>query len=137
MTPNNPYSKQSTEGYGLRGVWLYNYKIKHIPEKANTPADALSRPPNANQGEQDNKNITVIPLGKFVKLAIFDNNSTPHLRPESSEEQKQEIMVFAHTHPLAGHSGRDETIWKAKQIQSWKGINSWITNYVKGCVMWQ
>ena len=46
-------------------------------------------------------------------------------------------MVFAHTHPSAGHPGRDETIRKAKQIQSWPGMTMWITNYVKGCATCQ
>ena len=46
-------------------------------------------------------------------------------------------MVFVHMHPSAGHPGRDETIWKAKQIQSWNGMNVWITNYIKGCATCQ
>ena len=46
-------------------------------------------------------------------------------------------MVFTHTHPSAGHSGRDETIQKAKQIQSWTGMKAWIVDYVKGCATCQ
>ena len=64
----------------------YDYEIKHIPGKANTPADALSRPPNADQGDQDNKNITVIPPHKFVNLAIFDDDDAPPPPPEPSKE---------------------------------------------------
>ena len=101
------------------------------------PADALSRPSNADQGDQDNKNITVIPPHKFVNLAIFDNDNAPPPPPEPSEERKREIMVFVHTHPSAGHPGRDETIRKAKQIQSWTGMRAWIADYVKGCAMCQ
>ena len=33
----------------------YDFKIQHIPGKANTPADALSRPPDADQGKDDNQ----------------------------------------------------------------------------------
>ena len=117
----------------------YDYKIQHIPEKANTPADALSRPPDANQGEQDNKNVTVIPPHKFVNLAIFDDNDALLLipRPKPSEERKCKIMVFTHMHPSAGHPGRDETIQKAKQVQSWDRMNTWITDYVKSCATCQ
>jgi len=32
----------------------YDFVIKHIPRKINTPADKLSCPPNTNQGENDN-----------------------------------------------------------------------------------
>ena len=46
-------------------------------------------------------------------------------------------MVFIHTHPSAGHSERDETIQKAKQIQSWTGMKVWIVDYVKGCATCQ
>ena len=95
----------------------YDYEIKHIPGKANTPADALSRPPDADQGEQDNKNVMVIPPHKFVNLAIADDITPGALEP--NEGRKREIMIFAHTHPSAGHPGRDETIQKARQIQSW------------------
>ena len=61
-----------------------------------------------DQGEQDNKNVTVIPPHKFVNLAIADNVITRALEP--SEERKREIMVFTHTHLSAKHPGRDKTI---------------------------
>ncbi len=32
----------------------YDFIIKHISRKINTPADELSHPPNTNQGENDN-----------------------------------------------------------------------------------
>jgi hypothetical protein len=32
----------------------YDYEIQHVPEKANIPADVLSRPPGVDQGEKDN-----------------------------------------------------------------------------------
>ena len=39
----------------------YDYEIKYIPGKENTPADALSRPPGVDMGEQDNKGVVMIP----------------------------------------------------------------------------
>ena len=64
--------------------------------------------------------MMVILPHKFVNLAICNNNNAPLLpqKLKTSKEQKCEIMVFAHMHPSAGHPERDETIWKAKQIQS-------------------
>jgi hypothetical protein len=38
---------------------------------------------------------------------------------------------------MAGHPGRDETTRKAKKLRQWKGMNEWITNYVKGCAVCQ
>jgi 3-mercaptopyruvate sulfurtransferase SseA len=48
----------------------YNYKIKHIPGSTNIPADALSRPPGVDKGEEDNQNITIILLEKFQALTV-------------------------------------------------------------------
>ena len=117
-------------------IWLWDPTHS---KKANIPADALLRPLNADQREQDNKNVMVIPSHKFVNLAIFIDDGAPLLppRPKLSEEWKCEIIVFIHMHPLAGHPERDETIQKAKQIQSWDEMNTWITDYVKGCTTCQ
>ena len=42
-------------------------------------------------------------------------------------------MALVHDHPMAGHSGRDETIRKARQTHNWVGMRKWISDYVKGC----
>ena len=39
----------------------YDYILEYIPGKINTAADALSRPPRKDHGEEDNKDITIIP----------------------------------------------------------------------------
>ena len=39
----------------------YDYEILYMPGKTNTPPDALSRPPGADKGEADNKDIVVLP----------------------------------------------------------------------------
>ena len=43
----------------------YDFDILYIPGKTNTPPDALSRPPGADQGKEDNQNITMLPQEKF------------------------------------------------------------------------
>jgi hypothetical protein len=43
----------------------YDYDILYIPGKENGPPDALSRPPGADQGKDDNQNVTIIPPKKF------------------------------------------------------------------------
>jgi hypothetical protein len=39
----------------------FDIELRHIPGKSNGRADALSRHPDYDQGEHDNKNITVLP----------------------------------------------------------------------------
>ena len=46
-------------------------------------------------------------------------------------------MLLVHNHPAAGHPGQDETIWKARMMTTWDGMNDWITEYVKGCATCQ
>src|ERR1700691_1495645 len=107
----------------------YDYLIQHIPGKENIPADALSRPPNADRGKDDNQGISVIPPERFANAA--------QLEDELTEIQKRANMVLVHDHPTAGHPGRDETIRKAKTHTTWTGMNQWIADYVKGCATCQ
>jgi hypothetical protein len=43
----------------------YDFEIKYIPGKTNTPADELSRPPGVDQGKEDNQNMTMIDPNKY------------------------------------------------------------------------
>jgi hypothetical protein len=80
----------------------YDYQIKYIPGNTNIPADALSRPSNANQGKDNNKDVALIPPERFINIAQTNT--------EYSEHTKRNLMVLYHDHPTAGHPGRDETI---------------------------
>ncbi len=44
----------------------YNFEICHIPGKLNGRVDALSQQPGYNQGEDDNRDVTVLPDHVFV-----------------------------------------------------------------------
>ena len=44
----------------------FDFKIHHIPGKANSQADALSRRPDYDQGIRDNENIIVLPEDVFI-----------------------------------------------------------------------
>ena len=46
----------------------YDFKLVHILGKKNGRADTLSRCPDYDQGDNDNKNITVLPLKFFSKV---------------------------------------------------------------------
>ena len=72
----------------------YDFVIQHILGKTNTTADALSRPPSADTGETDNKDITVLKTEIFIKAT---KTTIP------SEMQKCSIMNQVHDHPTVGH----------------------------------
>ncbi len=85
--------------------------------------DELSQPPNADQGQDDNKDQTLLKPELFIKRII----TVP------TETDKRQLMTLVHDHPMAGHPGRDETIRKASQTHNWTGMHQWISDYVKGC----
>ena len=93
-----------------------------------TPADELSRPPNLDQGDNDNQDQTLLEPKLFINTA----QTTTLL-----ETSKRNLMMLIHDHPTAGHPGRDETIQKATEVLPWTGMRQWIANYVKGCAVCQ
>ncbi len=101
----------------------YNFVIKHVPGKINTLADELSRPANVNQGQDNNKNQTLL------KPELFINT----IHPSPTETEKRQLITIVHNHPTAGHPGRDETIQKATEIRRWIRMRQWISDYIKGC----
>jgi reverse transcriptase-like protein len=44
----------------------YDFIIHHIPGKANMGPDILSRPPNIDQGKEDNRDVIILPPEKFI-----------------------------------------------------------------------
>ncbi len=106
----------------------YDFIIKHIPGKINTPADKLSQPPNSDQGDNNNQDQTLL------EPKLFINATHTTMLPESS---KRNLMTLIHDHPTAGHPGHDKTIQKATEILPWTGMHQWIADCVKGCAICQ
>jgi hypothetical protein len=71
----------------------------------------------------------MLPDEKFI--------NTMKMGTSPSVEERQTLMTWAHDHPTASHPERDETIRQVKQCRLWQGMNTWITNYVKGCTTCQ
>ena len=62
----------------------YNFEIHHIRGAANGKADALSRRPDCDTGENDNQDVTVLPDALFVRTIM-----TVHT---NHEEQDEDIL---------------------------------------------
>ena len=115
----------------------YNYKIQYIPGKTNIPADTLSRPPGADQGKEDNQDITLIPPEKFTIATTKDTEQEQQTQVPNDLEAQRAIMTMLHDHPSAGHPGHDETLRKVQQKYWWPGMKQWIADYVCGCAVCQ
>jgi len=94
----------------------YNLMIKHIPGKLHAAPDMLSRPPNADKGEEDNQNLTLLPKKMFAQLTM-----TPEA--EWREIQRRVIQVQKMFQPLIQK-------WKTKYFLTKKSSTdslTWIT----------
>ena len=111
----------------------YDYILEYIPGKTNTAADVLSRPPGKDHGEEDNKDVTIIPLHRArAAKTLRGRTIIPNIR-----EIKRAILRNHHDTPTAGHPGRDETLRRIQECYWWPGIKDWVVEYIKGCVTCQ
>jgi hypothetical protein len=78
--------------------------------------------------------VTVLPPEKF-KIQTMAGDGKIWVPP--LEEVKRGILNLVHNHPMVGHPGRDETLWKVQECYYWLGMKEWIAEYVKGCVTCQ
>jgi hypothetical protein len=51
----------------------YHFILEHIPGKTHTAADALSRPSGADEGKEDNQDMTMIPEHAFIRVFNADS----------------------------------------------------------------
>ena len=83
----------------------YDFQLEYIPGKTNTVADALSRPADINQGQEDNKGITILPQQIHVLHMPTGQIMVPNIK-----ELKRAIVSKSHNAPTTGHPGRDKTL---------------------------
>src|SRR3954466_2629492 len=53
--------------------------------------------------------------------------------PVIKEKHKNDIIKLAHDHPLSGHMGRDNTIFRLQEAAWWPGMRDDIIDYIKRC----
>ena len=83
----------------------YDYQLEYIPGKTNMVADALLQPADVDQGQQDNKDVTVLAQQIYVLHTLKGQIIVPNVK-----ELERAIVSKAHDTPTAGHPGRDETL---------------------------
>ncbi len=94
----------------------YNFMLKHITGTKNARADALSRWPNYDTGEEDNANVVVLPSQVFIKLASnkpieeIDTHSKINM---SNLENEDAIKKWANMYHLVHENN---TWWKDRAL---------------------
>jgi hypothetical protein len=137
----------------------YNFEIRHIKGTSNGRADALSRRPDYDQGQEDNQNITVLPRQVFARaMEVLPNISRqeesmlkPWIDPHQLKqhqgvwykdgrqvvtgdiEDKRRLIQSHHDTPVHGHPGISKTIQLTERLYWWPKMRIDITEYVKGC----
>jgi len=71
----------------------YDFEICHLPGRLNGRADALSRRPGYNQGEDDNKDVIVLPNRIFARASGVEG-APPTRRIIVQEEMEPTNLVY-------------------------------------------
>ena len=137
----------------------FDFEIRHIPGKANSRADALSRRPDYDQGTRDNENIVVLPESVFVRAVTITSPGEgqdeevvkPWVDPHKlkrihnvwykegrrvvtgSTDAKRVIIRSRHDPPVYGHPGISKTTQLVERDYWWPRMKLDIMDYVKGC----
>ena len=77
----------------------YNFEIRHLPGRLNGRADALSRRPGYDQGEDDNKDVVVLPDRIFVRAGTTQR-TPPMQRIIAQEEMEAMNPIYAQDEEL-------------------------------------
>ena len=137
----------------------FDFEIRHIPGKANSRADTLSRRPDYDQGTHDNENIIVLLEEVFIRAVTIANREerqdeetlkpwvNPHKLKRVNDiwykegrrvitglmEDKWVVIKSRHDPPIYGHPGISKTMQLVECDYWWPRMKLDIAEYVKGC----
>ncbi len=129
----------------------YDFKLEHLPEKANTVADLLSRRKDLEEGVKINENVTVLPDH------LFSDQDSKQIEPqarkifksedlnafarkiylEDDTDLRRQILYKIHDTPVGGHPGISNTWNLVRQHFDGPRLRKFIEEYVKGCAKCQ
>jgi RNase H-like domain found in reverse transcriptase/Integrase zinc binding domain len=91
----------------------YNFKLQHVPGKLHTAADALSRPTGADEGKEDNQQMTMIPEAAFIRLAGPDSDgSIEHTITIIQNHNRPLMEEWTGIYPIERVDNPDEPFWR-------------------------
>jgi hypothetical protein len=91
----------------------YNFRLQHIPGKLCTAADALSQPTGANEGKDDNQQMTMIPEAAFIRLAGPDSDGSIKHTISIIQNQNRTLMEeWTGIYPIECIDNPDELFWR-------------------------
>jgi RNase H-like domain found in reverse transcriptase/Integrase zinc binding domain len=91
----------------------YNFKLQHIPRKLHTAADALLCPTGANEGKDDNQQMTMIPEAAFIRLTGPDSNgSIEHMITIIQNHNHTLMDEWMGIYPIERVDNPDEPFWR-------------------------
>jgi RNase H-like domain found in reverse transcriptase/Integrase zinc binding domain len=91
----------------------YNFKLQHIPGKLHTAADALSRPSGADEGKDDNQQMTIIPEAAFIRLAGPNSDgSIKHTITIIQNHNCTLMEEWTDLYPIECIDNPDEPFWR-------------------------
>jgi hypothetical protein len=87
----------------------YNFKLQHVPRKSHMAADTLSRPLGADEGKDDNQQMTIIPEVAFIRLVGLDSDgSIKHMITIIQNHSHALMDEWKRTYPIERVDNPDE-----------------------------
>jgi RNase H-like domain found in reverse transcriptase/Reverse transcriptase (RNA-dependent DNA polymerase)/Integrase zinc binding domain/Chromo (CHRromatin Organisation MOdifier) domain len=91
----------------------YNFKLQHVPGKLHTAADALSRPTGADEGKEDNQQMTMIPEAAFIRLMGPDSDgSIEHTITIVQNRNRSLMEEWTGIYPIERINNPGEPFWR-------------------------
>ena len=98
----------------------YHLRIKHVPGKQHAAPDMLSRRPDADKGEQDNLDLTLLPPELFIRLTMEPSQEWRDLEKSIARAQRQHLQLILKWKPKYNLTLQKSTtipglkIWRAQ-----------------------
>jgi RNase H-like domain found in reverse transcriptase/Reverse transcriptase (RNA-dependent DNA polymerase)/Integrase zinc binding domain/Chromo (CHRromatin Organisation MOdifier) domain len=91
----------------------YNFTLHHVPGKNHTAADALSRPPGADMGKNDNQQMVLLPEPIFIRVFDADSEgSLEHFITVVQNNQRPLMEEWERTFPIERIDSPDHSFWR-------------------------